>query len=502
MSVGGVDVLTGHNDVARTGQDLAETTLTPANVNPSTFGRLATDAVDGAVYAQPLVKTGVTIPGNGVHDIVYVATEHDSVYAFDADVPGAPLWHDSFINPAAGITTVPALTAGEADLFPEVGITGTPVIDPATSTLYVVAKTQETFAGVTRQVYRIHALDLATGLEKDGGPAVIEASVAGRGTGRDRKGRVGFQAEFEIQRPGLLLQGGVVYTAFGSLGDLGPYHGWVIGLDATTLKPAVVYNATTNGAEAGIWQSGGGLAADSAGAIYLGTGNGTFNPAAHNYGDSFLKLVRAGSTLKVVGSYTPANQATLAAKDLDYGSGGVLVVETPGRPQALTGGKDGILDLVDTQPTRKARANHLAQTIPGAGHPLFGTPAYFNGTVYVNAVGDVLRSYRLVNGSLVLSGGSAKSFGYPGATPSISASGLTNGIVWEIENSGTRGTSGPAVLHAFDATNVAHELYNSAQIPTRDTAGPAVKFAVPTIADGKVYVGTRTGIAVYGLLPR
>jgi hypothetical protein len=277
------DVLTYHNDNARTGQDLNETVLTPANVNTSSFGRLFTDPVDGYVYAQPLYMANVAIPGQGAHNVVFVATEHDSVYAFDADQGGAPLWHDSFINPAAGITTVPTLADYQKDLNPEVGITSTPVIDPSTGTLYVVAETLETAGGAPAFVFRLHALDVATGAEKFGGPAVIAASVRGRGAGRGRGGVLPFNPEFEIQRPGLLLSNGVVYSAYSSLGDHGPFHGWIIGNGAPTLRTIAVFNDTPDGRGGGIWMSGGGLAAD-AGTIYALTGNGTFTASAGGEG--------------------------------------------------------------------------------------------------------------------------------------------------------------------------------------------------------------------------
>ena len=504
LSASAADVLTYHNDSARTGQDLHEDLLNPGNVNPATFGKLFTDPVDGRVYAQPLTVANVDVPGTGQRNLVFVATEHDSVYAFDADNGGAPLWHDSFINPAAGVTTVPTVKAYQQDLYPEIGITSTPVIDPATNTLYVVAETMEVASRTATVAFRLHALDLATGAEKYGGPEPISASVRGRGAGHVG-GRVSFDPAFEIQRPALLLENGVVYSSYSSLGDFGPYHGWIIGNSAATLQTLVAFNATPNGSEGGIWMSGGGLAADDAGQIYALTGNGTFSAATggKDFGDSFLKL---DSGLHLRDYFTPPNQKQLAAKDLDLGSGGALLIpDQPGpRPHVLVGGgKEGTLyainrdNLGHLRPPRKGRPQALANP----GHALFSTPAYFNGIVYAHAVGDVLKAYAISSGSLIgpVEQGTTV-YGYPGATPSISADGAKNGIVWEVRNTGTRGTMGGAALEARDADNIAHLLYSSSVNTDRDGAGTYVKFSVPTVARGKVYVGTQAGLAVYGLL--
>jgi hypothetical protein len=245
LAASAADVLTYHNDNARTGQDLDETILNPSNVNSTDFGKVFTDAVDGAIYAQPLYMAHVTIPGQGVHNIVFVATENNSVYAFDADNPGPALWHDSLINPAEGITSVPSTQAWQVDLYPQVGITGTPVIDPTTGTLYVAAKTETSAPSGTTYAYTLHALDVSTGAEKFGGPVVVQPTVPGRGVGSIR-GRVTFQAEYQLQRPALLLENGVVYVAFGSLGDHGPYHGWVVGYAANSLAQVAVFNDTPN----------------------------------------------------------------------------------------------------------------------------------------------------------------------------------------------------------------------------------------------------------------
>ena len=496
------DVLTYHNDNDRTGQDLDETTLTPANVNASSFGKLFTDPVDGYVYAEPLTTANLAIPGQGTHNVVFVATEHDSVYAFDADHPGAPLWHVSFINPAAGVTTVPATADYQLDMYPEVGITGTPVIDPATGTLYVIAETQVAGPSGTHDVDTLHALDITTGAEKFGGPQVIATSVRGKGIGQGPKGVVAFNADDELQRPALLLSKGVVYSAYGSLGDYGPFHGWIIGNSASTLKTVATFNDTPNGSEGGIWMSGGGLAADAAGSIYAQTGNGTFNPKSGGYGDSIIKL---NHSLKVTDYFTPSNQAALSAQDKDLGSGGpILAPDQPGKvPHVLVGGgKDGTLFTVNRDKLGHYTTKpNPSVSVMASGHPVFSVPAYYNGSVYITSVGDVLKQYSLANGAL---GGpvsqTTASFGYPGATPAVSADGDTSGIVWALQNSGTRGAPGQSVLHAYDATNVGRELYNSNQAGTRDQSGLAVKFTVPTVSNGKVYVGTQGGLTAYGLL--
>src|SRR5437879_10681169 len=336
-----VAVLTYHNDNARTGQNLGETILTPGNVAPGTFGLLFSYPVDGNVYAKLRYVPIVNLPCHGFHNVVFVATEHDSVYAFDADDSGVGLlWQVSFIDPANGVTTVPPENVQSQDIVPEIGITGTPVIDGGTGTLYVVAKTKEVVAGSPHYVQRLHALDIATGAEKFGGPIVIGdtvidgssttyvsgPSVPGTGSG-SVGGRVFFNALRQNQRSGLLLLNGVVYIGWASHSDTSPYHGWVLGYDAQTLAPAAVFNTTPNGGLGGVWMSGGGLAADSNGAVYLSTGNGTFDVTgsqAPAYGDSVLKLA-TGLDLTVADSFTPWNQEDLKNKDQDLGSGGVLL---------------------------------------------------------------------------------------------------------------------------------------------------------------------------------
>jgi hypothetical protein len=502
------DVLTYHNNNARTGEDLAEAILSPANVNPTQFGKLFTDAVDGAIYAQPLYMAKVAIPGQGLHNVVFVATENDSVYAFDADHPSPALWHDSFISPALGITSVPSTQPWQLDLAPQVGITGTPVIDPVTNTLYVAAKTETQSGSHVIYVYTLHALDVSTGAEKMGGPVLVQPSVPGRGVG-SAKGTLTFQAQYQLQRPGLLLSNGVVYVAFGSLGDFGPYHGWIVGYAANNLAQVSVFNVTPNsrdqtGNEGGIWMSGAGPAADAAGNIYVLTGSGPFGPAAlgGNFADAALKL---NPLLRVTDYFAPPGTAHFDKLDLDLGSGGAILApaQAGGSPSLLIGGgKTGTLYSVRIASMGHQQArNRSVQAIANASHSIFSSPAYFNGYVYIAAVGDRLRQYRISAGFLGGPGAqSIETYGYPGANLSVSANGSSGGIVWSLETTGMRGASGPAVLHAYLADNVGIELYNSNEAGTRDQPGAAVKFAVPTVANGKVYVGTQSGLTVYGLL--
>ncbi len=497
-----VDVLTYHNDNARTGQDLSEPFLTPANVNSSTFGKLFVLPVDGKVDAQPLYVASVAIPGKGTHNVLFVATEHDSVYAFDADSAtggnATPLWHASFIN-GTSIVTVPSSDVNCTQVTPELGITDTPVIDPATGTLYVVAMTKVVTGSSVGYAQTLHALDIHTGADKIT-PASVQAQVPGTGDG----GSVDvFNPKSYKERPGLLLLNGVVYTTWSSHCDEGVYHGWVIAYNAQNLAPVAVFNVTPDGNEASIWASGAAPAADAAGSIYFLSGNGSFdaNAGLPDFGDTMLKLSTANG-LGVADYFTPSDQARLAANDLDLGSGGTLVLPDgaggAAHPNLVIGaGKEGTIYLVDRNnmghfsPT----SDNIVQELPGAIGSSFGMPAYFNGTIYYGGVNDNLKAFTLVNGLLTTSptSRSPTTFSYPGTTPSISANGTTNGIVWAAENGST------AVLRAYDASNLAHELYNSNQAGTRDQFGTGNKFITPTVANGKVYVGTTSGVGVFGL---
>jgi len=499
-------VFTYHNDLARTGQNLNETILSPSNVNSAGFGKLFADPVDGHVYAQPLYVANVVTPDQGIHNVVYVATENNTVYAFDADTQGAPLWQTSLsIN---GGTAVPSSDVGTTDVVPVIGVTGTPVIDPTTNTLYVVAKTKEG----PSYFQRLHALDIATGAEKFGGPVAIEATVSGTGDGSNGT-TITFDPFQQLNRPGLALVNGVVYIAFGSHGDRDPYHGWILAYDASQLTQRGVFITTPNGYRGGIWQSGGSVAVDEANNLYVMTGNGRFDGNT-DFGDSFLKLVQGGNTLTLVDYFTPFNQANLAASDLDLGSGAPMVLPNQsGAPVSslLVGaGKEGTIYLLNRNSLGQfcsgcTSDSQIVQSIPGAlgGGSNFSTPAFWNNTVYFLAADDVLKAFALSDGRLSTSPTSQATtqFGFPGSTPSVSANGTTGGIVWVLQMHDAA-RNDPAVLHAYDADNVANELYSSNQAAGgRDTLGPAVKFTVPTVVNGKVYVGTETELDVFGVLP-
>ena len=503
-----VNVLTYHNDNARTGQNLNETTLTLANVNTHTFGLLFSCAVDGQIYAQPLYVGGVAITNRGTHNVVFVVTEHDSVFAFDADnnsgSNAAPLWHVSFTNPAAGVTTVPSADVDSATISPEIGITSTPVIDPTNMTLYVEAKTKEVSRKATNYVHRLHALDLRSGAEKFGGPVVIHPVVAGRGIGNDGAGKVPFSDRWQLNRPALLLANGVVYVAFASHGDNGPYHGWVLGFNAQTLKPQGVFNSTPNGQLGGVWEGGDGPATDAEGNIYISTGNGTFDGLTNrDFGDSYVKLTPSGTNLDLTDYFTPFNQESLALGDWDVGSAGLVVLPdaagSAANPHLLVGAsKNGTIFLVDRDNLggfNFMNDNQIVQSLLKAIGYCFDTPAYFNNTLYFICWLDTPKAFSMSSGLLGTAPSSVSSivFPSPGATPSISANGTSNGIVWALQY------DSPAVLYAFNATNVALELYDSQQAGWRDALGAGVKFAVPTVANGKVYADTAASLSVFGV---
>jgi hypothetical protein len=499
---------TYHNDSARTGQNLAETALTNANVNSTQFGKLFSYAVDGYVYAQPLYVESVNLPGVGVRNVIYVATEHDSIYAFDADgLSGTPYWQASFIN-SPGVTSVPNSVA-PSTVEPEVGITSTPVIDPIGMTLYVVANTLEG----SSVVYRLHALDITTGAEKFGGPIVIQAVVRGNGQGTTG-GFISFNSVQHGQRTGLLLSNGVVYAGFADRGpDTVPWHGWLLGYNATTLQQVGVFNSTPNGGGGGVWESGDGPAVDASGNIYLSTGNGTFDAAmgGPDYGDSVIKFNTTGGGLNVADYFSPFDQAYLARADQDLASGGLVVL--PDQPGPLphlviAASKAGAIYLVDRDNMGKFHAGADVQIVQAVRNALntrfYSTPAYWQNHLYHVSVTSFLQEYLLYDGLLTPTpvAVSSAEFNYPG-TPAISSKGTAsaNAIVWLLDNSGWTSSS-PAVLHAWDASNIGAELYNSNQAGARDTPGPAVKFAVPTVANGKVYVSGQKQLTVYGLLPQ
>ena len=419
----------------------------------------------------------------------------------------------------------PPATSRESAGFigPEVGVNSTPVIDPSTNTLYVVAYTKEVSGSTTSYVYRLHALDVTTGSEKLGGPVAIQASVNGTGEGNDGHGHVLFDAKQHDQRPGLLLLNGVVYLAFASWDDVVPYHGWFIGYDAHTLQQVAVFNDTPSGGSGGIWSGNTGLSTDGT-YIYLATGNGTFDttlnangfPVAGDYGDSFVKLAVDPTTdpahqningwgLKVVNYFTPYNQQALQFYDLDLGSGALTLLpdQQGGHPHELVGaGKEGTIYVIDRDNMGHfdSNANHVVQELDSAIGGIWGTAGYFDGQLFYGGAGDHLKAFQVSNGQLSTppTSQSTHTFQFPGTLPTVSANGTSGGIVWALD---TQFTNSPAVLLAYDATNLGLELYNSSQIPNQDEAGLAVHFASPTVADGKVYVGTSSELDVYGLLP-
>ena len=508
----GVNVLTYHNDNGRTGQNLSETILTPDNVNQNSFGKLFAQPVDGEVYGQPLYLSQVQFPDATRHNMIFAATENDSVYAFDADnnsgANSSPIWHVSFINPDAGITTMPVADLGlEDDATPNIGITSTMVIDPTTQTLFVVAKTKEVTPASVDYRFRLHALDVRTGAEKFGGPVLIQATVRGTGIDADSNTNVVFYPLLQHQRTALLLVNGMIYFCWASIGDLDPYHGWMMGYDARTLQQSAVFNVTPNGSEGGIWQAGCGASADANGNIYVSTGNGTFDfDAGPDYGDTVLKLVQGTNGLSVLDSFTPYNQAELSFNDLDLGSGGVLIVpDQPNttRQMLVTAGKEGTIYVLDQNNMGHFQADsdsQAIQTLHNVAGASFGVAAYFNHGIYYGGVNDALKLFSITNG--MLSGApvsrSAHVFGYGGTTPSISADGTNNAIVWALDNAGFS-TAAPAVLHALDGNDLSQELYTSAAAGSRDAAGVAVRFTVPTVVNGKVYVGGKGALTVYGL---
>ncbi|SRR5579871_1176941 len=523
-------VLTQHNDNGRTGQNLDETILTPQNVNFNTFGKLFSYSVDGQVYSQPLYVPNVSIPGQGTHNVIYVETQNDSLYAFDADgKQSTALFQVSFINPAQGITAVPCQTDGNTDIscgvYPIYGINSTPVIDPTTNTMYLLTRTQNN----GNYFQTLHAIDITTGAEKFGGPVNISGSVPGAGLG-SQGGTVYFDSLRDVQRAGLLLLNGVVY-----IGWAGAAHGWMMGYNATTLQQTAIFNTTPNAQLGGVWASGNGLVADPSGNIYAAVGDALFdaNTGGIDYGDSLLQL---NADLKVQQYFTPADQSCRMLNDLDLGSAGPMLFPTNSTTvpyEVLIAGKGGT--PCDSKPTTtrmyllnpKALGGYNStkdadlQDIMGAPGGYWSSPAYWQGTtgayVYsagtdVNpSTGDFLKMLKSSKGSLAHYAQSTNRFP-AGATPSISSNGDTNGIVWMIERPESIGVQpgiGAAVLYAYDAeklnsTGIMQPLYNSAEALSRnvyrDRGGCANKFAVPTIANGKVYVGTQNELDVFGLL--
>ncbi len=479
-------VLTSRNDNNRTGLNANETTLTPANVNVEQFGKKFTFATDGYAVAQPLYLANANI--SGAKNVVFVATEHDSVYAFDADGGStAPLWHVSFLGP--NITTVTQAEVGST-IYPEIGITSTPVIDSGSGTIYVESLTKENGA----YLQRLHALDVTNGDEKFGGPVKIEGSNGGRM----------FDPGVELQRPGLLLSNGKIYVAFGSHGDNGPYHGWIFSYDAKSLQQTAVWCVTPTGSAGAIWMGGDGLAADGDANVYAATANGAFNAASggKNYSDSVLKVSADLSSVKDF--FTPFDQQDMAAHDYDVGTGGVLLVPDQSSGPAhllIATNKSGNIYVINRDDMGHLAGNgntNIVQYIAGAiGSGVedqnFSSPAYWNGNVYFAGSFDNLKAYKLSGGQLSLSSRSPNLFPAQGASPVVSANGDHDAIVWAIERTG--------IVHAYDATDVTKELWNNTQNAGRDKlTAPVAHFTVATVINGKVYVGTKKSLTVYGVL--
>jgi len=502
-------VTTQHNDNLRTGQNLNESELTPTLVSGGQFGKLFSQTVDGLVYAQPLYVPNVYIPGKGTHNVVYIATEHDSVYAWDADNNtggnSAPLWQTSFINPSRGVTTISSNDVNCPDgVVPEIGVTSTPVIDVSTNTIYVLAESKEN--GIF--VHRLHALDITTGAEKFGGPVTIAGSVPGTGAGSSG-GRLTFDPSLHLNRSGLLLTtGSNIIIAWASNCDNPPFHGWIMSYSAATLNQTAVWATTPNGDGGGTWMSGGGIAADPNGSVYFATGNGTFDTSGTpiDFGDSVIRMTLNGSGPAVADYFTPYDQGNLESGDIDVASGGPLLLpDQPGpHPKELIQvGKEGSIYVIDR--TNMGHYNprnnsQIVQNLTGQVGGIYGMPAYWNGNVYFGASYDALKAFSVTNGMLssTPTSSSALTFTYPGATPSISANGDNDAILWVLQTD-TR-NNGKEVLRAYDATNLASELYDSNQNSARDNPGGAVKYAVPTVINGKVYVGSANAINIYGSL--
>ncbi len=501
-------VTTSQYDNARTGATLHEKILTPQNVNAQLFGKLGVFKVDGAVYAQPLYLPAIEVPGKGKHDVLYVATEHDSVYAFDANRPGdPPLWKVNFLDKAKGEKVVNEDEVACPFIRPEVGITSTPVIDLKTGTLYVLARTIIPHTvGDDEYFQRLHALAITTGAEKFEGPKRIAAAVAGNGKG-SVKGVVAFDPLRENPRAALTLANGVVYLTWASSCDVDPYHGWVMAYDPQTLAQRAALNVTPDGSEAGIWLADTGPAADADGNLYVPTGNGTFSAGngGRDYGDSVLKLSLDGSALAIRDYFTPHDQARISEADSDVGSSGpTLLPDQPGphRHLLLQPTKDSTIYVIDRDQMGQYQRDRDALVelihIPGAA---LGAMAYWNGHVFFATNNDNLRDYAVKNGQLVLHASSAMRFKDPGATPSISADGKKNAIVWAIATKSWNGPDNkPAVLYAFDATKLGEPIYTSEQNAQRDRAALATRFVIPVVVNGRVYFAARGEVEVYGLL--
>jgi hypothetical protein len=512
--------LTWRNDNSRSGVNRQELALAPSTVNSTTFGKLFSCPIDGNAYAQPLYVPNLTIPGDRTRNVVFVATENDSIYAFDADAnPCKPLWKTSLIptgSQPVSPPVIPQTGVPNSVILPTIGITGTPAIDVSASALYAVAATQ-TSANIPTYSHWLNVLDLTTGLSENE-PAEVGSNLP----------TSAFSSSEENQRAALLLENGTLYIAFGSYGglcilspspmELGPctYHGWLFGYDSSTLLQTGVFNVTPNATRGGIWQSGGGPSADLNHNIFVVTGDGPFNAdrtlISFSYSDSFLRFGTADGLSKVADYFTPCDQPALEAAGQDVGSSApVLVLNSLSQPDLLIGGsKNGSLYVVnpgdmggyDNTCTRDLLPR--VQVIPLGAGPILSSPLFWNDFVYVAPGNSNLMSFHMSGGILAApppASQSPETLGPQGATPVISSNGTSNAILWLIDSSGALATpNAPAILRAYDPNNLSNEIYNSATVTPRDQAGLAVKFTVPTVANGKVYVGTQTELDVYGFL--
>jgi hypothetical protein len=501
-------VTTSQYDNFRTGGTLHEKILNPQNVNAKQFGKLGAFRVDGPVYAQPLFLPSVEIPGKGMHDVLYVATEHDSVYAFDANRPGdPPLWQVSFLDPSRGVIPLSEDDAQCPFIRPEIGITSTPVIDLNSGTLYVLARTRIKHRVSDNEYFQhLHALAITTGGEKFGGPKLITASVPGKGRGSSN-GQVAFDPLHENPRAALVLGNNILYLTWASSCDVDPYHGWIMAYDPQTLAQRAVLNVTPDGSEGGIWASDTGPAVDVDGNLYVPTGNGTFDAGSggRDYGDSVLKVSLAGSSLAIADYFTPHDQERISNADSDVGSSGPLLIPDQAgshRHLLLQPTKDSTIYVIDRDHMGKFQSDRdaLIQTIHMKGGG-YGAIAYWNGHAFFAASDDYLRDYAIKDGQLTLNAASTIKFVNPGATPSVSADDKKNAIVWAIATKTWNGPDNkPAVLYAFDATKLDAPIYASEQNSQRDRAALATRFVFPVVVNGRVYFATRGEVEVYGLL--
>ena len=496
---------TQRGDSTRAGQYTDEVFLTPQNVNQNSFGSLFSYSVDGTVAAQPLFVPFVNIAGAGTVNALYVVTQNDSVYAFNAASPGAPLWQVNFLNAANGVTAVPISAQGCSGVtnFTQIGIMGTPVIDPATNTMYLVAKTQEQAGSGYNYVFRLHALDITSGAEKFGGPVVITASVP------NGNNQVTLNSQTALQRPALLEVNGSIFIGFGSNGCDKAAHGWLLAYNAATLQQQGVFNtspAVTWGSS--LWMSSIGPAADAANNIYLVSANGTYdiNQGGSDWGDTALKLTFNGSSFTVADSFTPSNQSTMAAEDLDFGSGGAVLLppQTTGPANLLVvTGKTGTIYLLNCDDMGGYNTlDNVVQELPGAVGGIWGAPVYWNDALYFAGRSDYVKVFPFVNGVISTPPVQTTSAFTLTGIPVVSANGNNNGIFWFIHN--VSATNPAQVLAAFNASTLQTslaKLYDTQQNSARDALASAPHFAMPLVANGRVYVGGNTSVMVYGLFP-